>query len=188
MDIADGADPGAQMAWMRAHPVSALAALVRGTRLAGWDFVHRGLYVVGWNDLLPHHGAAAVLGVCLLVFAWRAPGVRLRSRGGVVLLTVAVVGTLVGLSVAEYLIWTPPGMNRVFGLQPRYWLPVLPAGMLLVTGVRPRWMRSSDVERRDWVLIGAAGVLCLMGCTLPWMEAHAFYRMGLAPVVRLNWP
>ena len=78
VDTADEANPVRQMALLREHPVHAMLAVGRGTAEAAWDFVHRGLYVVGWNDLLPHHGAALVLSVCLLVDrvvcsgSWRA--------------------------------------------------------------------------------------------------------------------
>src|SRR5580658_11367611 len=61
VDTADEANPVRQMAFLRGHPVNAALAVGRGTVDGAWDFVHRGLYVVGWNDLLPHHGAALVL-------------------------------------------------------------------------------------------------------------------------------
>ncbi len=67
VDTADEADPARQVAFFFAHPFAACLGVGRGTADAAWDFVHRGLYVVGWNDLLPHHGAALVLSVCLLV-------------------------------------------------------------------------------------------------------------------------
>jgi hypothetical protein len=184
VDTADEADPVRQMAFLRGHPVAAAMALGRGTADAAWDFVHRGLYVVGWNDLLPHHGAALVLSVCLLVIAWCAPGVGVRSWRARLLMVIAVVVPLVAISVAEYVIWTPPGLATVYGVQPRYWLPVLPGMMLLATGWRAPRIESG--QRREWLLRAATTVLVCVACTLPWMAARAFYRAGLIEAVRIN--
>jgi hypothetical protein len=140
--------------------------------------------VVGWNDLLPHHGAELVLSACLLMVALYAPGVGVRSWRARTLMLIAVVAPLVAISVAEYVIWTPPGLATVYGVQPRYWLPVLPAMMLLVTGWRAPWGRSG--QRREWFLMAAAIVLVCVACTLPWMAARAFYRAGLIEAVRIN--
>jgi len=184
-DTADEADPVRQMAFLRAHPINAALAVGRGTANAAWDFVHRGLYVVGWNDLLPHHGAALVLSACLLAVALSAPRVGVRSWVARTLMMIAVVVPLVMISAAEYVIWTPPGLATVYGVQPRYWLPVLPAMMLLATGWRaPRAGGSGG--RRDWLLTAAVIVMACVACTLPWMAGRAFYRAGLIETVRIN--
>lgn len=184
VDTADEADPVRQMAFLREHPLNAALAVGRGTAEAAWDFVHRGLYVVGWNDLLPHHGAALVLSACLLAIAWRAPGVGLRSWRARLLVAVSVVLPLIAISIAEYVIWTPPGLGTVYGVQPRYWLPVLPALMLLVTSWRGR--REGAGLRREWLLPPAVILLTCVACTLPWMAARAFYRAGVIQAVRIN--
>jgi hypothetical protein len=99
------------------------------------------------------------------------------------LMLIAVVAPLVAISAAEYVIWTPPGLATVYGVQPRYWLPVLPAMMLLGTGWRtPR----GENRRRSRLLAAAAVVLACVACTLPWMAARAFYRAGLMEAVRIN--
>jgi hypothetical protein len=183
VDTADEADPVRQMAFLRAHPVNGTLAVGRETAEAAWDFVHRGLYVVGWNDLLPHHGAALVLSACLLAITLCAPGVGVRNWRARMLMLIAVVAPLVAISAAEYVIWTPPGLATVYGVQPRYWLPVLPAMMLLGTGWRtPR----GENRRRSRLLAAAAVVLACVACTLPWMAARAFYRAGLMEAVRIN--
>ena len=81
LDTADRADPGMQAEFLREHWLRAGWAVVRGTAEAGFDFAHRGLYVVGWNDLLAPGWLAAMVGVCVavivvavwasLVFGWR---------------------------------------------------------------------------------------------------------------------
>lgn len=190
IDTADEADLARQTQFLHTHPLAAAAALLRGTGNAAWDFVHRGLYVVGWNDLLPHHGAALVLSLCLLLFASAMPRLPLRGWLRWSLLCAAIAGPLLGLSLAEYMIWTPPGLRTVYGLQPRYWLPVFPAIMLLAACLpRPNLRRARNTRHfADRLLCATALALALVACTLPWMEAHAFYRTGLLPVLRLNWP
>ncbi len=184
VDTADEANPVRQMAFVRAQPVDAMLAVGRGAAEAAWDSVHRGLYVVGWNDLLPHHGAALLLSVCLLIAALCAPGVGVRSWRARTLIVIAVIVPLVAISAAEYVIWTPPGLGTVYGVQPRYWLPVLPGMMLLVTGWRAPGSDSTRWRRR--LLTTAAIVLACVACTLPWMAARAFYRAGLFDAVRIN--
>jgi uncharacterized membrane protein len=184
MDTADEADPIRQMAFLCEHPAAAALAVGRGTVEAAWDFVHRGLYVVGWNDLLPHHGAALGLSVCLLALVWCAPGLGVRSWRARMLMVVAVAVPLVAISAAEYVIWTPPGLATVYGVQPRYWLPVLPAMMLLVAGWRAP--RGESRRGREWLVAAAAIVLACVAGTLPWMAARAFYRTALIEAVRIN--
>jgi uncharacterized membrane protein len=99
-------------------------------------------------------------------------------------MVIAVVVPLVAISAAEYLIWTPPGLATVYGVQPRYWLPVLPAMMLLAAGCRAPRVESQ--QRREWLLRVATTMLVCVACTLPWMAARAFYRAGLIEAVRIN--
>jgi uncharacterized membrane protein len=183
VDTADEADPARQVAFFTSHPLPASAAVFRGTAEAAWDFVHRGLYVVGWNDLLPHHGAALFLSLCLLAIVWRAPAAPVRSWHARILIIIAVILPLLGISAAEYLIWTPVGLRTVYGVQPRYWVPVLPAMMLLLTC----WRRQNREPRRnEWQLLSATILLACIACTLPCMEARAFYRAGLMQAMRIN--
>jgi hypothetical protein len=179
IDHSDAAEPGMQRAFLLGHPVMGGVAIMRGTWEAAGDFVRRGLYVVGWNDLLPHHGAALVLGVCLGVMVVWGPRVEIRTGRGLGLLAVGVVGAVVGVSVAEYLIWTRVGWGTVWGIQPRYWLPVMPLGMMLLQG-------CLRVRSRVGLAAGVAGVMGVVVCTLPWMAAHAFYGEGLGRVLGLN--
>ncbi len=179
IEWSDAAEPETQQLFLREHPVAAAIAVARGTLEAAWDFLHRGLYVVGWNDLLPHHGAALVLSLTLLGFVLAAPCCALRSWPARGLLAVAIAGPLLGISLAEYVIWTPPGFHTVYGIQPRYWLPLLPLLMLLLAG-------RLRVPGRDRILVAAALLLFAAAMTLPWFAAHAFYQASLADALRLN--
>jgi uncharacterized membrane protein len=176
----DLGEPDVQRIFLRQHPFAAVLALLRGTTYAGYDFLHRGVYVIGLNDLLPHQGAAAVLTLCLLAIVLWAPGPVAESWCGRALLAVSVAAPLLGVSLAEYLIWTPPGGATVFGVMPRYWFAAMPPGLLLLESCLP-WRA---LNRK------MAGVACvamaLVACTLPWMVAHAFYREGVWHVLRLS--
>jgi uncharacterized membrane protein len=143
------------------------------------------VYVVGLNDLLPHHGAAAVLTICLLVVVAASRGPVLESWRGRALLAVCVSAPLLGVSLAEYLIWTPPGWATVYGVMPRYWLAAMPLGILLLQSFLPRREHWVTVIPRQSVMLAGA-VMAMMACTLPWMISHAFYREGVWHVLRLN--
>lgn len=184
IEWADQADPEAQQAFLRSHPFAVAGALLHGGTEAAWDFVHRGLYVVGWNDLLPHHGAAAVLSACLVVLILLGPACPVRTWTGQALLATCVLAPLAGIALAEYVIWTPPGFYTVYGIQPRYVLPVLPLAVLLSQGrAGAGWL---DRRTRGWLLLTAVAVMGLTDCTLPYMVSHAFYRRGIGEVLRLN--
>ena len=181
LDWSNEADPELQAVFLRAHPVHAAGALLHGTWDAAIDFLRRGVYVVGWNDLLPHHFVAPIVVACLAGMVLAMPRLPIRSWRGRGVLAAAIAGSLLGVALAEYIIWTPPGFHTVYGVQPRYWLPVMPLGMLLAAGTQRSLPRG-----RTWLLLSATGLLAIIACTLPWMVAHAFYREGLMHVVLLN--
>ena len=112
----------------------------------------------------------------MLLFAPACPPRTWRGRG---LLAVCVAGLLLGLSLAEYIIWTPPGWHTVYGIQPRYWLPIMPLATMLLQGRLP-------VRKTTWLPLAASAVLAIVACTLPYMAAHAFYRESIAQVLHLN--
>ena len=177
LDTADRADPEMQVGFLREHFFAAGWAVMRGTVDAGVDFVKRGLYVVGWNDLLAPVWLRALVGVCVGLVVAAGFGCVARTWRGRGLLALCVVGPLAGVSLAEYVIWTPPGFYTVYGVQPRYWLPVMPLALLLVSGKR-RW-------RTNWVTAAGSG-LALMAFTLPWVVGRVFYGESVWRVLRLR--
>ena len=82
LEHSNEATPEVQAIFLRAHPFAAAWALVRGTAYAAYDFARRGVYVVGWNDLLPHHGLAAAVVVCCVAVVVCAPACPIRTWGG----------------------------------------------------------------------------------------------------------
>lgn len=178
LDSSDEADPVAQAAFFRGHPFAAGAAILRGTWEAAVDFVRRGLYVVGWNDLLPHRGLEVLVLVCFAVLLAGLGWKWLNWRGSVVIV-VAVGGSLLGISAAEYVIWTPVGLGTVYGIQPRYWLPVVPIALLLLREARGKTL---PLWRERTVLAAGLGS-ALIALTLPLMCAQAFWRASVWHVV-----
>ncbi len=175
IDTSDEANPTLQMLFMQAHPGAAAWAIVRGTVEAAVDFWQRGFYVVGWNDLLGPRVLSIPAGLCViagLLLGERGP---VRSWRGTGLTAVCVGAALLGISAAEYLIWTPPGLSTVYGIQPRYWLPVMPLGMMLLQGAIPM---PIPPRLRERLLAGMLVVLLAIACTLPLVAQQAFYRDG----------
>ncbi len=183
VDTSDEANPALQAAFVREHPLAAGAAIVRGTAEAGADFARRGMYVMGWNDLLGPRALSVAAGLCVVAVMLLGERGPVRRRRGLGLMAVCVGGALVGISAAEYVIWTPPGLGTVYGIQPRYWLPVMPLGMMLVQGAIPMPIAT----KIRWTLLLWTGVLVMTtACTLPFVAARVFYRDGLAQVLRIN--
>jgi uncharacterized membrane protein len=182
IEWSDRADPVIQEAFLRGHPIASTIAVLRGTGQVAGDFAWRGLYVIGWNDLVAPRllwGAAAVGFAGILLFG---PGFPLRNWRSYALLTLTILAAVFGISLAEYIIWTPPGLWTVYGVQPRYWLPLLPLVAMLLQGRMP----LPAALPRGWLLVGATAMLAAAACTLPWMAAHAFYREDVGAVLRLN--
>ena len=185
-DAADWASPEKQVGYLREHFGVGMWTVLKGTAAGAVDLFSRGLYVMGWNDLLAGRWARVVLVLCLGAMVVFAPVCPVRTWAGRGLVAVAVGSSLVGISLAEYVIWTTPGGTTLYGVQPRYWLPVLPLGMLLVRSLTGGSVHRLASRTRGWIVLGATGTLGVMACTLPWMAAEAFYRESVAEVFRLN--
>ena len=97
-------------------------------------------------------GLLALLAAALPVQGTDAPLGR-RTKIGVVGIILCVVAS----SLVVALNWTPINYETLFGMQGRYWLPVLPLALLLVKGNR-------SVCARRGLSRGAA--LAVTACTL----------------------
>ena len=188
-----GADPDEQYLFLHAHPLAAAWYVAKGAGVSAFDFARRGLYVVGWNDLLAPLLLRSALALCWCALLLFAPTCSIRTWRGRLLLAVAALAPLLGLSFAEYIIWTPPGLDAVYGVQPRYWLPVLPLlAMLLQQALQPlhrRLNQTSSGARRvapAVIMLSALAALAMLACTLPWIVAHAFYLDRVGHVLFVN--
>lgn len=86
-----------------------------------------------------------------------------RARWGMC----GIVLCVVGLSVAAALSWTPINYMTVFGLQGRYWLPVLPLALLSLTETR------ALAAQKDLARPAVFAVLCLTSLTL--LQGYGLY-------------
>ena len=81
-----------------------------------------------------------------------------------IILCVAAASLVVALN------WTPINYETLFGMQGRYWLPVLPLALLLVKGNR------SVCARRD---LSRGAALAVTACTLlTLLQAIAYTQAG----------
>ena len=147
LDTADRADPELQAKFLQEHFFAGAWAVVRGTVEAGVDFVRRGLYVVGWNDLLAPGWMAAVVGVCVAGMIVAGGGSLVRGWRGKGLLALCVAAPLLGVSLAEYVIWTPPGFYTVYGVQPEVLAADDAAGAAACVGAEEEWLAADNWGR-----------------------------------------
>jgi uncharacterized membrane protein len=112
--------------------------------------------------------AAILSGIAALLASPRAPGQRWFTAP---LAALAVLGSIELIFLALYLTWTPVGMDRVDGIQGRYFIPLLPILLFVVPGTRlprrlPPWL---------WWLAPLAAMIAT-DATLPRLITAQFYR------------
>jgi hypothetical protein len=165
---------GAQIMVILHHPIAVallpVTAGVRALHVLWLQFIGflgelsirlpRALYTL-WS-------AAIVSGIAALVAGPRAPGTRWFTAPGAAL---GVLSSIELIFVALYLTWTPVGMDRVDGIQGRYFIPLLPILLFVMPG--------SDLLRRLpawlWWPAPLAAILAT-DATLPRLIAAHFYR------------
>ncbi|WP_419757483.1 DUF2142 domain-containing protein [Acidisoma sp.] len=111
---------------------------------------------------------AIVSGLGALTASPRPPGTRWFTGPAA---AVAVVASVELIFLALYLTWTPVGMDRVDGIQGRYFLPLLPLILFVVP--------ASGVSRRlpGWLWWPAPiAAILATDATLPGVIAAHFYR------------
>jgi hypothetical protein len=111
---------------------------------------------------------AIISGIARLAACPRAPGTRWFTAPATAL---GVLASIELIFVALYLTWTPVGIERVDGIQGRYFIPLLPVLLFLVPG--------SGVLRRlppwVWWPVPLAAILAT-DATLPGLIAARFYQ------------
>ncbi len=182
-----GADPASQTALVLHQPLHASFNLARGTMAVVPVLAGMGLEVLGSNDVFAPAFLYVLLALGFVSVLWLAPrlqGMRDRTRG---LLLAMLLGTVLLLSLSEYLIWTPVGAPVVNGLQSRYYLPLLPFTLMLPTWRRTsqaRWPNPAPRLRARLLLAGTALFLFAAMAT-PWIAARRFYNLDLVAATRL---
>ena len=167
-----GVQPLVQLRGVMAAPLHFLGVA------AADPFRHAARYLVGfvgnfgWLDT-PLPPAAVVLWAVMLLAAALTGGdrtIRLEPWQRC-LAAAAVAVTVLALSVAQYLAWTPLGSGEIDGLQGRYYLPVAPAAALLVYNRRwaGRWPAGPGAV---WRLGGVSVAYTLATLVRIWFRYH----------------
>jgi uncharacterized membrane protein len=158
--VSPGTDPPAQIAMMRAHPLTTLWIFGRSLTASLLDsFIGR----LGWLDTrlpIPFH----VLAVAALLFGGAASAASLHHgarAGASALIVAAIIAAMLMFFATLFVIWTVPGMTTVAGVQGRYLIPLA----LLAAAAIPstRWTETAPfVVRVAPVLLGMFAPLSIV--------------------------
>ena len=174
------ANPALQTAFVLHQPLRAAVFLLRGTMAVVPVLTVMGFEVLGCNDVFAPlfiYGLLAVGGAAVL---WLAPRPQLVGQRARLLLLVILLGTMLLLSLSEYLIWTP--------VRARYYLPLLPFALLLTFWMRPplpRWLHPAP-PLRGKLLLAATALFLVAVLATPWIAARRFYNLGPIAAIRLS--
>ena len=175
------ADVARQQIFLHAHPAYAALVVARSTVFGSSFTLLKGLASLGTNDAAPPLAEYGLLVAAIVAILLLSPGGCLRTPRARLLLLTAIVGAAAAMSLAEYLIWSPPGSAQVLGLQSRYYLPLL---LLLALALPARPLLRPAAGVRTAAL--AAGYCVFLACvlTVPLLAAHRFYNVGLLPALK----
>ncbi|RUT27023.1 hypothetical protein C0V97_02025 [Asaia sp. W19] len=112
--------------------------------------------VLGWIDVvLPawFYDLTALVLIAVLVSGWRA-GLDARSLLNSSFITLILAGSIFLIFLLEYITFTPVGADYVFGVQGRYFIPLLPF-MVFLMPMReaPRIAWSARALALCWMLL-----------------------------------
>jgi uncharacterized membrane protein len=161
---------GLQIRFILQHP-GHLVPLLITTAHAWWYGIFRGMVgIFGWNEY-PLPLAIIVISYLLLLAAIGIERPRLRRVVGVSL-AVAVLGVL-AIGAGDYIEWTPVGDSRIWGIQGRYFIPMLPLLVFLCApDNRPKYGRAIFIVS---ALIAAFSVIFLAQTIYPGFPGGRYY-------------
>ena len=167
-------DPRAQFRWIFGHPGSFASML--GMELFRRDTYSLMIGVFGWmGPHLPQWTRAAywaALGLAAVLDGGKPLPLRLHAKAvalGAYLFTFAVMATFV------YLSWDGVGQPRIEGIQPRYFLPIIPVLLLLPRG-GPKLVSGRFSQAVVPVIAMLVAVLA-SGCTW-WTLVQRYYHLS----------
>lgn len=128
-----GADPRAQLAFLAGTPLAFPRAFYHAALAEGASWGKGMVGILGWLAVPLPALAYPAFGALLVCAGARGRRLAL-ARGGFVLALFACALAVLLIGAAEYLAWTPPGRDAVYGVQGRYLVPVLAAALLAVGG------------------------------------------------------
>jgi uncharacterized membrane protein len=116
------ADPKAQIHEFEAHPFRVMSVVVRDYVARLDDYRQQFVGSLGWIDV-PLPGILTSVAFCLLLAVAATSDVSITPAGRAFAALLAILLCL-GVSLSQYIVWTPPGKAYVDGIQGRYFLPV----------------------------------------------------------------
>ncbi len=160
--------PGAQLAYVLAHPSAFPTALANRFSGAGLDELVNTLFLFGWLNVGPVYLAmwASAAALVLAVAQGDALAAQLRP-GWRAWAALVSVGILLAICLIMYLAASPLGARMLYGVQGRYLIPlILPLGVAII----PRQRRG------DALLVKAAAGLMVFACVIALNDiCKAFY-------------
>jgi uncharacterized membrane protein len=153
-------DLTAKLWFMAANPLHFFAAMI--STLDNWPDLARGLVgVLGWGDTPLQDWVYPAIGMLLVgtFFARLELDRPARLRAGIVA-AVGVLGYFVLVFLIFYLTWTPIGEEKVWGVQGRYFVMMLPLVAITVAAFFNRAPRETTTAT-----MAVAGAI-LSGCAM----------------------
>ncbi|UMM07559.1 DUF2142 domain-containing protein [Gluconobacter frateurii] len=124
-----GVNSGKQLHFLLTHPTKIFPVLFHTFKYFGMSFKQQFVGVLGWVDA-PLSSWSYRSEKILFIFCLVEAAFYLKIRFSFeevsrkILLSLILLGTLTGVSLALYFIWTPVGRDFIEGIQGRYFIPL----------------------------------------------------------------
>jgi len=147
-------DIGWKLRFMIEHPLHFPSVMIHTIVSEAGTLGMQLIGILGWLDTELHPSVYVLLGLALLMTAFERMTVDSATRYRIALYTGAVTASYVVLVfLILFLTWTPPVVPEVWGIQGRYFIPVLaPAALFLSALVN----RQLPPEPLRWTAIAAS--------------------------------
>ncbi|HVT44132.1 MAG TPA: DUF2142 domain-containing protein [Thermoanaerobaculia bacterium] len=162
----EGISPRLQLEAMLDEPARFPAAAFNDYAIHYRRYVAEMIGNLGWLDTPLPISAIAAWALLLIAVALVDGPARLGVREKTICSTILAASMLL-LSASLYLGWTPAGAARIEGLQGRYFIPLMPLGLLLLQNRkwgRDRW--NGAVRWRSMMVLTSSAVLLITAITL----------------------
>ena len=153
-------DPSAQLSLVLHHPLGFLTVL-KATYTSAAILFARGMFgVLGWGAIAVTDVVTLVVagGLVILLMQDERPALLWWQR--LVLAGTALVAVL-AVSAGMYVDATPVGAATIYGLQGRYYLPMLPLALFSIYGIRLHRPRSAKLLLLALVVVEVVATLAL---------------------------
>ena len=154
-------DPPGQTSRVLASPFAFLTMAVRDDASHAYEYAAQCVGNLGSLDVpLPRAAVNVELVLLILVAATSRLGLTSLQR---IAAAIAVLITVLLVSLAQYIIWTPLGAGSIEGIQGRYFLPVALTAATVLSGALPwRWRKDFVVAAVVAVAVNAIAIAALI--------------------------